>query len=148
MEDIRRVYPGLDESDGGFYGPGDYNPLLESMGYQILIKKDEGGYQGDSFVLFYDESGDHGEYDGMDQYGILVFGWGSCSGCDALQACNYYKDIEKLRDELNDSIRWDSASSQLRYFQEHDWDGDWSRDSQECKEWVAESIDYLFKVVS
>lgn len=147
MEDVRSVYPDLVEEEDGFYGPGDYRPLLYSMGYQVLVEEDERGYQGDSFILFYDESGNHGEHDGKDQYGILVFGWGSCSGCDALQACRNFKDIENLRRDLNESITWGSASDQLRYFREHDWEGDWSGHSPECKLWVLKCTEYLQKIV-
>lgn len=149
MQDIRLVYPGIKENDKDwFYAPGDYTPLLESFGYEIVVREDDQEYQGDSFILYFDRSGDHGEYDGMDQYGILIFGWGSCSGCDALQGCQSYQEIDDLRKSLHDSIIWDSARSQLRYFETHDWDGDYHRSSDACKKWINESIAYLEKIIS
>lgn len=149
MQDIRLVYPGIRESDKDWFdAPGDYTPLLESFGYEILVREDDQEYQGDSFILYFDRNGDHGEHDGMDQYGILIFGWGSCSGCDALQGCQSYREIDDLRKSLHESIRWDSARSQLRYFETHDWDGDYHRSSDACKKWIAESIAYLEKIVN
>ena len=71
MEDIRSIYPGLEEP---FYGPGDYSPILLSFDAEIVLAADDQDYQGDSYVL----------YRRGDSFGVLIFGWGSCSGCDAL----------------------------------------------------------------
>jgi len=105
-------YPG---GDLCFDAPGDYVPLLESFGYDILLQVDDKDYQGDSRVLFKDG----------DRYGILVFGWGSCSGCDRLQGCDSYKEIDELRDSLDSGIQWGSLAETLAYLKEHDWEGDW-----------------------
>ena len=109
MKPISEVYP----EDSSW---SNYIPLLRSMGFSILLTVDDNEYQGDSRVLFEDG----------DQYGILFFGWGSCSGCDALQACESYEDLEKLRTELLDDIRWGTAEETLKYLKEHDWEGDYS----------------------
>lgn len=121
---VEEVYPRLGDN-GYFDGPGDYNPLLESFGYSILFKTDDDDYQGDSWILFGD-----GE-----RFGYLQFGWGSCSGCDALLASNSYQDIDELRQQLMESIVWwDSAREALKWFKEHDWDGDYSRSNERLKE--------------
>jgi hypothetical protein len=121
MKPIAEVYPDEARQDATgewFYGPSDYEPLLESFGYEITLRVDDDDYQGDSRVLFLNH--DNGEY------GYLNFGWGSCSGCDALQACNTLAEIEKLRDELHESIKWGSAQEMYEYFVHHDWKSDYS----------------------
>jgi hypothetical protein len=94
----------------------DYEPLLESFGYEIIAKADEDDYQGDSIVLYKDND--------TDNYGILIFGWGSCSGCDALQACKDVDDIVDLAKRLYTSIMWiGDASNTLIHIMHKDWDG-------------------------
>lgn len=53
-------------------------------------------YQGDSIYLI--------EKDG--RLGILTFGWGSCSGCDALEACESQEELDRLQDDLERGIKW------------------------------------------
>ena len=74
-------------------------------------------YQGDSVVLF-----GHGEY-----RGILIFGWGSCSGCDALKGCFSYQDIEELRENLCSGIPGGSrqAGNALNILKTNDWEGEY-----------------------
>jgi hypothetical protein len=78
-----------------FDSPDDYTPIIQSFGH-IIVRTDEDGYQGDTFVLLGKD----------DRYGFLVFGWGSCSGCDALQACDSYDDIDALITQLENTIHW------------------------------------------
>ncbi len=107
MKPIQEVY-----SNSYLY---DYQPMIDSMGYTILIQEDDRDYQGDTYILFHD-----GE-----RLGILIFGWGSCSGCDALQACDSYADAEALRDKLLESILWhDGVEALGDYVESHDWEGD------------------------
>ena len=94
---------------------GDYDRLLKSFNYNILIQVDDKDYQGDSRLLFHDKE--------KDRYGFLTFGWGSCSGCDALEACNSLQDVELLRTQLANSISWfDTAMGAYLYALEKDWD--------------------------
>ncbi len=80
-------------------GISDYDPLLSSMGFEIALRRDDDGYQGDSRLILR-----HGSL-----YGLLFFSWGSCSGCDRLQACKTVSDLEDLRRQLFNSIQWGSA---------------------------------------
>ncbi len=133
MKPINEVYPehAKDEAeDGSFYGPSDYNPLLNSLGFDILLKVDDDDYQGDSRLLLRDGQ----------RFGVLIFGWGSCSGCDALQACQTMVEIDRLRNELFNSVKWFESSSEcLEYFIEHNWKGDhsWHTNEQGC--FIAEA---------
>lgn len=46
-----------------------YDDLVESFGYDVLVAEEEGDYQGDTMYLLRRGA----------EYGVLVFGWGSCS---------------------------------------------------------------------
>jgi hypothetical protein len=141
MKPIEEVYPEQakeEAEDGCFCRPGDYNPMLESFGYETLLQVDDRGYQGDSRLLYRD-----GE-----RIGYLNFGWGSCSGCDSLQACDSMADIEKLRNSLHDSIRWfDSPGEALRWFTEHDWEGDYGWREEEQKQFIEKAKTLLTEMV-
>lgn len=89
----------------------DYQPMLDEFG-EIILQVDEGGYQGDSFLIYKD-----GE-----RYGYLTFGWGSCSRCDALQACETSKQVQELMDDLYHSIEWFDTLEELKTsFAIRDW---------------------------
>lgn len=136
MKPIREVYPGLDEP---FYGGGtsDYHSLIESLGHEIVLEVTQQDYSGDSWLLLRSQTsvGPH--------FGYLEFGWGSCSGCDALQACDTYDELDKLRMSLRDGIRWfpDPAAA-LDWFRAHDWEGDFSQ-SEERDRFVREAMAWL-----
>lgn len=115
MKPIEEVYPGC-QGEGWFDSPCNYQPMLESLGYEILIQEDDNDYQGDSYLLLRD-----GE-----RYGYLTFGWGSCSGCDSLQACNSYREVAELRSEIHESIVWKNTKAEMReWLSTKDWHVEW-----------------------
>jgi hypothetical protein len=84
---------------------GDYKELLEKRGHNILIWEDFGSYQGDYVALL----------DGSKGFGFVVIGYGSCSGCDALEAAesNWLNDdgdsesrVSNLIDSIERDIFW------------------------------------------
>jgi hypothetical protein len=79
----------------GWLRTPSYTEIVETFG-EVLVQADEANYQGDSLYLI---RGDQG-------YGYLVFGWGSCSGCDALEACESQADVDELQDDLERGIKW------------------------------------------
>ena len=89
----------------------DYDYLMDCIEGDIICKASGGDWQGDSWFLFKQDN----------NYGYLVFGWGSCSGCDALQACTNVDDVEELLTHLNDSIIWKDKEEMLEYFKTKDW---------------------------
>ena len=137
MKPINEVYPEKAQEEkkrGAFYGPIDYTPMLDSMGYETLLRVDDSDYQGDSRLILRDGS----------RYGVLIFGWGSCSGCDALQACHSMEEIDDLRTSLRDSVKWfESQAECLRYFETHDWEGDYCWHADETRQFVREGKQLL-----
>lgn len=106
----------------------DYQPMLNEFG-NILLQKDEQDYQGDSFLI----------YEKDDKYGYLTFGWGSCSGCDALQACNTIDEVQELMDKLYSDIKWFNSLDALKeYFEEIDWTLKYQYSIPEFKEFLTE----------
>jgi len=128
MKPLKDVYPTIDDEAPSFY---DYSPLLTSFGYEIFLKVDDTDYQGDSRLLFKD-----GE-----RIGLLIFGWGSCSGCDALQACGSFNEVEVLRAQLHEQIKWFESKAEARnYFLTHDWAGDYHGESEETVQFIAQAM--------
>ena len=115
MKTVEEMYPDI---DGFFWGTSDYHPLIASFEFTTLLWEEQGDYSGDSRILFYD--------DRIDEFGFLTFGWGSCSGCDALQACNSYEELTGLQRELFNKIQWFPTALEVEvYFATHDWQGDY-----------------------
>lgn len=135
MKTIKELYPDL--GDEPFNGVYDYSPLIESIA-PIVIQADDHDYQGDSRILFFHEN----------RYGYLQFGWGSCSGCDALQACESISQIEALRDELVSQIRWFNTKEEtLEFFNNHDWKADYSYKQEEQEKFIQKVKNFLTEAI-
>lgn len=106
----------------------DYTPMLEQFG-EILIRVDDGDYQGDSYLIYKKEN----------SYGYLIFGWGSCSGCDALKACNTIQEVQELMDNLYNDIIWFTSLAELKnYFADKDWQLEYSWHIEEFKDFLSQ----------
>ena len=126
--DVRELYKG--ENPSWLY---DYQPMIDAFG-KVAIQVDDDAFQGDTRVL----------YDNDGKIGFLIFGWGSCSGCDALQACVTFYDVQELCDELQNDIKWfDSKEDALKWAKEKDWATEWFWHEEEGKEFVQKVIEYL-----
>jgi hypothetical protein len=83
---------------------------------QVVLEDEEGDYQGTSYLLVRKGG----------QWGLLIYGWGSCSGCDALADCNDFRgDVVELRDQLYNSITWGTAAEMREHIATRDWSLDW-----------------------
>lgn len=135
--DVTRVYPQLDVN-GPYQEQYEYEPMIEAFGQRTICSVDVDDYQGDSFRLIAD-----GDEPGQ-KYGLLVFGWGSCSGCDALQACASVTELQELMDHLQGQIQWFEDKESLRkYMTEHDWEGDWHWHRTDAHLFRAKVMDFL-----
>lgn len=98
----------------------DYKPIINSLG-DVVFTLSDNDYCGDTFVLYH--TGNIWEY--------LEFGWGSCSGCDALQGCETWEEVVNLIKELkNSKIKFENITAALDYFTNHDWNGDWTTETK------------------
>lgn len=90
-----------------------YTDLITSTGYEIAVYEAVGDYTGDSLVAVRDGS----------RYGHLTYGWGSCGGCDALEACGGNRgELEELRDHLLSQVTWFDSLQELKdYLSCYDW---------------------------
>lgn len=122
-----------------------YGDLVESMGVHIIEEKNFGDYQGD-IVYHVARNGPNGA-----EYGILIQGYGSCSGCDALQAAepSYWqledghaitdedlKDVLALRDQMAASVMWQGTEAFQKLLDETKSEGDWWHYEPELADYV------------
>lgn len=122
---IEELFPNCQQDD--YFDPPSYTSIINALCDTILVIHSDSGWDGSTYA--YVKLGD--------QYGYLEFGWGSCSGCDALQACESYKDLEELFLSFKQSINWFNSELEfLSWFNQHDWQGSfsWQDGGQEfCK---------------
>ena len=103
-------YKYSEDDDLTFQEQSDYTPIIESFG-KIEIRVDQNDYQGDSFVYYRDGN----------SHGILIFGWGSCSGCDALQGCGNESELDELIESMEKDIRWFTAQELYEWLNDEDY---------------------------
>ncbi len=134
VELARRLYP-LEPGDdyGSWLCFSDYDPIIRHFGEVVLLISDD-GWQGDTRVLYKGIGG---------EFGYLNIGWGSCSGCDALQSSHTYEEMGDLISALGAAIIWMDRADLLKFFQEHDWQGDFSWGEDNQKEFVDKAISHL-----
>lgn len=76
-----------------------YEDLIEFTGIEVLGSQTFGDYQGD--YVFLVRSGE--------RLGVVVVGYGSCSGCDALEgACDDQAELEALAWSIRRDVIWGS----------------------------------------
>ena len=128
-EEFKKFYEDADYFQ--WYG---YQPLLNSFG-KIVIQIEDNDYEGDSRILYKDD------YKGL---GFLMFGWGSCSGCDEFYGCNTFEEAEEFSNELESKIIWfKNKKEALKWFRTHDWEGDWSYNDKNTKLFRKLCIEYF-----
>jgi hypothetical protein len=88
-----------------YFYPPTYAALLNKIG-RVVLCESFGSYDGDYYVLF----------QSRDQYGYLTFSYGSCSGCDALEACEAQEDVDRLQERLAASTKWGTAKDVVEWF--------------------------------
>ena len=127
----RRLYPDVDWGDSYPYVSG-YGPMVEDSG-EVLLWITTGSYQGDYHVLVRGPGGD---------FCYISIGFGSCAGCDALQACDTAEQIGQLAEGIQFGIRWEvDAAAMRKWLLERDWEVQWMySDFDEFKEFLSKAL--------
>jgi len=141
MKTARELYPPEPEEEDAlndytpyFYAPSNYQPMLDKFG-PIVIQVEDDDYQGDTYILYRYDNG---------KLAYLNFGWGSCSGCDSLQGCGSIEEVQELMDQLESSmVIFDELYSAKKYFEQHDWEGDYNWRSDKHNEFIEKVLQYL-----
>lgn len=105
----------------GEYGV-TYKQIVRSWGYEVVAFEAFGSYQGDYLALLR----------GPEGVGLIVFGYGSCSGCDELEAINPWDEeddwqpVVDFADNLRTRIHWEADDNALagwvdRHPENHWW---------------------------
>lgn len=89
-----------------FDAPGDYDRMVADFG-EIILKTDEGYYQGDYLYIL------KRQVHKTTEFGFLVVGYGSCSGCDALQGCSSWEEVQELYDSMKNNVKWTTSKKKL-----------------------------------
>jgi hypothetical protein len=112
---VESIYE-VDESQ--IFCIGDYEAMVDAFANRTIVSaNDDDDSQGSSYRLIAD-----GDEPGQ-AYGVLFFEWESCNGSDALQSCQSFKEVQRLADSLQDSIKWFSDKEALsEYVRGHDWE--------------------------
>ena len=137
MKKLKEFYTFKDYDDEGFLyetsKPNDYTDLFKILDESIVLVLTEecGHYQGDYYCLFLNKD--------TDEYGYLCFGYGSCSGCDAFQACNGESDYQELAERLASEIIWKNKQEMYGFLHDRDWEGQYNNPVQ----FVIKALDIL-----
>lgn len=130
MKTARELYK--EELNDTWFSVYSYQPMIDEIG-NILIQVDDSDYQGDTRIMYEKEG----------KYGFLIFGWGSCSGCDMLQGCNSIEEVQDVFDGLVHDTKWfDNLEELKKYFREKDWELDYAWHADETKEFIQKVADY------
>lgn len=119
----------------------DYRTLMDTFGCDILVWIDDGDYQGDTHALL--RQGD--------EYGILTFGWGSCSGCDTLAAIaewgtpreHVLRELTEFRDRMYDSITWRPRRDMEEYIAGKDFTLEFYWHTQDGQKFIQDVQEYF-----
>lgn len=136
IAEMKKAYPPWagDPEEFGYSQASDYGQMVSRLPGDVVVDVDAGSYQGDTFVLLRDG----------DRWGYVTFGWGSCSGCDALQACSSFEEVADIYESLINDIHWEpSRLAMLDWFKAHDWEGSWTWHDDEHREFLAKALDAL-----
>jgi hypothetical protein len=104
----RIIFPVSEEGPCSFY---EYDPIIRSFG-AVLVQVEDDDWSGDTRVLL--RNGD--------RYGFLVIGWGSCSGCDALQGCSTFAEVDELINQIEGDIKWFNSLAEVKTYIANDKD--------------------------
>lgn len=163
IDPLIQLYRERRQRDG--YASLSYDDLLNTAGVGVLASATFGDYQGDT-VFLVEENGltfDGLNEDGTDRFiarrGVVVVGYGSCSGCDALEGAlpygHYDEEVSEsefvnviaLRDQIAAGIIWPEPGETLaetveRQIPDNEDNWYWGNDEilQQIREYAADDF--------
>jgi len=114
IEKLAKYFPDLYDRQYDYFNSPRMEELIKSTNSDVINTTYLGNYSGDALMILRRDN----------KFGLLIFGYGSCSGCDALKACNDYKDLYNLREALHKSVIWKEYTEFVEYLKDKDWDAE------------------------
>lgn len=116
-----------------------YLHALKNLGIVEVAGIDAGYYQGDYFAAVMDQDYfGSSVYEEEDRIGLLVFGYGSCSGCDAWEGAESASDRLEVLTRIVGLIKWfDDLAAMKAYLASNDPELEWYGHEEEWAEFVA-----------
>lgn len=125
MNTFPKNWTGYTELEEWLEGAG-YDEMLSGVGAEVLAFEAIGDYQGDYFYLL--KRGD--------EYAFLVLGYGSCSGCDALEACYDLSDKMELFSDIVTGIQWMTKKELRKELLDKDEKIHWYSSDDDAKKFI------------
>lgn len=117
----------------GQYGTS-YDEMVRSWGFEVEDSAEFGSYQGDLVYVLWDGG----------RVGLVIIGYGSCSGCDSLEAAQPWDEdgdwtaVSDLSDKLRGDVHWEpSRPAMAAWIGKHPENHWWSYDD-EIQSWLSE----------
>ena len=116
-----------------------YKDIVKSWGWTIVHFETFGSYQGDHLALLHRGT----------ETGLMVFGYGSCSGCDELQGVTPWahddepadwSPVINLATRLRDSVHWEPSQDALRRWVDETPENHWWSYNDEIASWLNRTL--------
>lgn len=116
-----------------------YSGFVDSFEVEVLAFEAVGDYQGDYHWLLYDPINR--------EYAFLTIGYGSCSGCDWLEAMegSSEKEYIEARDDIWNGLIWQSATRMLEWLTSETRKHDFSWFEEGYREFINECIRIMLR---
>lgn len=141
IEKLKSLYPY--ERDSDYFYVSDYGPLDALIGEEVVCVSDP-DYQGETRIL-YQKMNEDNMFD--DMYTVRTYYWGSCSGCDALQACSSWEDLLDYAQSHIANVQWFNREELIQHLDniiaEHEKSNYWGYHCSEEMQFLRECYEYL-----
>lgn len=120
--EIANIFEELNRLSGYYH----YENLIKATGCDIIDSLYMGNYEDDLLMVVSKNY----------KFGLLVTGYGSCSGCDALQGCVTNTERTELAVELYNKIMWKEPGEIIDYLEDKDWSAEYYGQQKGLSEFI------------